>query len=470
MSEYRLPPRPERPGLAVAALVGVTVVSALGMSIPNVAMPLISDAFGVSVSATQWVSLSFLLASSLLMVPVGRLADSVGRIKVLLAGVAVFTLVSLLAGFATNLPLLATARAVMGIGGAAMTTLPVALVRQTVPMGRIGRTMGLIGSSMAFGWALGPAAGGMLAAAVGWRWVFFVLVPLGAGVLLLAARALPMRQGGTGLPLQTDWLGLGILAVALVSYAVGLTLRPFGLIGTITLVGVGLAALALFVVVELRIAAPLVDFRLLSRVRVYPGLITAFLASTIMMSFTVIPPFYLARGLELDAAHVGLAMAAGPTVSIMSGVPAGRLVERFGARPIFIAGLSLLTLASVGFTVLPPALGLAGFLLCAVSLTPGNQMFMAANNTNVMARSGLEHQGAVSGVLNLARNLGSITGMAVAAALFDAAADRVPGPWGATVGLRVSFAVAAAMGLTGLLVAVLSDRSPQPKGLPGHSE
>lgn len=458
MSEYRLPPRPPSVGLAVTALVVITTVSALGMSIPNVAMPLISDTFEVSVSATQWVSLSFLLFSSLLMVPVGRLADSVGRVKVLLAGIVVFLIASLFAGFATSLPLLVAARAAMGIGGAAMTTLPVALVRQTVAANRIGRTMGIMGSSMAAGWALGPAVGGMLSAAVGWRWVFFILVPLALAALALAAKALPMRQGGTGLPLQTDFAGSVILAVALVAYSVGLTLRPFGVVGTVVLVAVGALCLILFVVVELRVSSPLVDFRLLSKVRVYPGLITAFLASTIMMSFTVIPPFYLARGLNLTPSQVGLAMAVGPTVAILSGVPAGRLVEKFGSRPIFLAGLTLLTLASLGFTVLPPALGLAGFFLCAVSLTPGNQMFMAANNTNVMARSGLENQGSVSGVLNLSRNLGSITGTAVAASLFDAAADRIAGPLGATVGLQSSFGFAAGLGAIGLLIALFSER------------
>lgn len=458
MSSYSLPPRPQSSGHAVAALVVITTVSALGMSIPNVAQPLISESFNASVSATQWVSLAFLLFSSLLMVPVGRLADSVGRVKVLIAGIVIFTAGSLLAGFAPSLVFLAAARGTMGVGGAAMTTLPIALVRQTVPQGQIGRTMGVMGSAMAAGWALGPAFGGMLAAAVGWRWVFFVLVPLSAVALGLAFLTLPIRKGGTGLKYQTDSIGLVILTVALVSYSVGLTLRPFGTVGTVTLVTVGVISLILFVLVEIRGAHPMVDFRLMAKVRVYPGLITAFIASVIMMSFTVIPPFYLARGLELNAAHVGLAMAAGPTVSVLSGVPAGRMVERFGGRPVLITGLSMLTFAAVSFTFLPPLFGLAGFLASSIMLTPGNQMFMAANNTTVMARSGMEHQGAVAGVLNLSRNLGSITGVAVAAPLFDAAVERVPGPLGATIGLQTSFGVAAILGAIGVVVAVFAGR------------
>lgn len=458
MSDYRLPPTPRHPAVAVAALVVVTMVAALGMSIPNVAMPLISDTFGVSVSQTQWVSLAFLLFSSLLMVPVGRVADSVGRVRALLAGLALFIGASVLAGAAPNLGVLVAARAVMGVGGAAMTTMPVALVRQTVAPNRIGRTMGIIGSSMAAGWALGPAVGGMLAAAAGWRSVFFILMPLGLIALGLAVWALPRAQGGTGLPLDSDYLGLSVLAVALVSYSVGLTLRPFGTAGTVGLAALGVVALVVFVLVELKVATPLVDFRLLARVRVYPGLITAFLASVIMMTFTVVPPFYLARGLELSPGKVGVAMAVGPSVAILSGVPAGRLVERFGSRPIFIAGLSLLTLASVGFTVLPPWLGVAGFVISAVSLTPGNQMFMAANNTAVMARSGIEHQGVVSGVLNLSRNLGSITGVAMSAPLFDSITQRTPGPHGAVLGLQATFTVAAVAGMIGLAVALSTGR------------
>lgn len=458
MSKYIKPPRPENTGLAVASLVVVSIVSALGMSIPNVAQPLISDDFAVSVSATQWVSLSYLLLSSLLVVPAGRLADSVGRVKVLLAGVIVFTAASLAAGLAPTLVTLSIARGIMGIGGAAMMSLPVALVRQTVATNRVGRTMGLIGSSMAAGWALGPAFGGMLAAAVGWRWVFLVLVPLGMVALALSLIALPRRTGGTGLPFTSDFWGLVVLAVALTSYSVGLTLRPGGFAGTVGLVALGVVALVLFVLLELRVENPLVNFRLLHEVRVYPGLITAFFASVIMMTFTVIPPFYLSRGLELSPEYVGVAMAVGPLVAVVAGVPSGWLVERFGSRPVFIGGLGLLTTASVAFATLPPTFGLVGFLISAVMLTPGNQMFMAANNTHVMAQSGAAHQGAVAGVLNLSRSLGSITGVAIAAPIFDAAVARVAGPWGATMGLQAAFGVAAVLGAVAFLVAWRSDR------------
>ncbi len=459
MEEYRLPPTPKHPLVAVAALISVTTVSALGMSIPNVAMPLISDTFGVSVSQTQWVSLAFLLFSSLFMVPLGLVADSVGRVRILLAGIAVFVLSALVAGLAPNIVVLVAARAVMGVGGGAMTTLPVALVRQTVAPDKIGRTMGVIGSSMAAGWALGPAVGGLLAASFGWPSVFFVLVPLGVAAFGLIVWALPRAQGGAGLELHADPIGLLILAVALGSYAVGLTISPFGLAGTLGLTVFGAVMLIVFVLVELRVPHPLVDFRLLARVRVYPGLVTAFLASTIMMTFTVIPPFYLARGLELGAQEVGVVMAVGPAVGILSGVPAGRLVERFGSRPVFIAGLAGLAVAAASFAVLPSILGLTGFLVSAILLTPGNQMFMAANNTAVMARSGISHQGAVSGVLNLFRNLGSITGMAVAASLFDLMAMRNPGPAGAVQGLQVTFAVASVVGLVALTIAVTTGRN-----------
>lgn len=459
MSSYRPPPPPRRRGWAVAALLAVTTVSALGMSIPNTVQPLIAAEFGSSMSSTQWVSLSYLLLSSLLMVPLGRLADSVGRVKVLLAGVAVFTVAALLTGFAPSLWSLAVGRGLMGTGGAAMTALPVALVRQTVPPNRVGRTMGILGSSTAVGWAAGPAVGGILGAALGWRWVFFILVPLGIGALVLSALYMPIRQGGTGLKMRGDTLGSAVLAVSLAAYSVGLTLRPFGLVGTTMFVAAGIVLLALFVVIELRVADPLVDFRLLGRIGVAPGLITAFFASIVMMTFTAVPPFYLALGLGLSPNHIGLAMAVGPTISILSGVPAGRLVEAFGARPIFLGGLGMLSIASVVFTILPPLFGLTGFLVSAVMLTPGNQMFMAGNNTAVMAQSGAEHQGVVAGVLNLSRSVGSITGVAVAAPLFDLAVDHIAGPAGATVGLQASFAVAALLAFTAFIIGLKGTRA-----------
>lgn len=390
---------------AVPALVLTTVMAALAMSVANVALPQVSTAFGVSMAMSQWVTLSYLLASTLLIVLIGRLADMWGRGRVLLAGMGLFAVASLGAGIAPGFWELVAARAVQGVAAAAMTALPMALVREIVPVEKVGRTMGLLGSSMAAGMALGPALDGFVVAGPGWRWVFLMLVPLTLVALLLATKGLPHRAPATS--------------------------------GT---------------------RAPLFDVEVVRSARILPGLGLAFLVAFIMMTFTMVPPFYLTRALGLENSTMGLVMAVGPVVAILAGVPSGRLVDRVGPARVVIVGLSLLLLASLGLVVVPALIGLAGFLLFAVTITPGNQLFMAANNTEVMARSGREHQGAVAGMLNLARNLGFVVGTPVMGLVYEAAASSAAGPAGATLGLQATFALAAVAGVAALLLARMTYR------------
>lgn len=390
---------------AVPALVLTTVLAALAMSVANVALPQVATDFGVSMATSQWVTLSYLSASTVLIVFIGRLADGWGRRRVLLLGMALFAMASLIAGAAPGFWALVGARALQGVGAAAMTALPMALVRETVPAHRVGRTMGLLGSSMAAGMALGPALGGSVVAGPGWRAVFILLSPLAVVALLLVARGLPHVPAGHGRA-----------AVA-----------PAGL-------------------------------QVIRESRLLPGLVMAFLVAFIMMTFTIVPPFYLTRGLGLDNAAMGLVMAVGPLVAILVGVPAGHLVDRFGPVRVTAVGLALLTLASVGLVAGPVAVGLAGFLVSAVTLTPGNQLFMAANNTEVMARAGGQHQGSVAGMLNLARNLGFVIGTPVIGLVYEAAASGAAGPAGPAAGLQWTFALAAMIGLVALLLARVAHR------------
>lgn len=393
--------------VAVPALVLTTVMAALAMSVANVALPQVSQSFGVSMATSQWVTLSYLVASTILIVFIGRLADMWGRGRVLLAGMGLFVVASLGAGIAPGFWELVAARALQGVAAAAMTALPMALVRETVPAERVGRTMGLLGSSMAAGMALGPALGGFVVAGPGWRAVFLMLVPLTLVAMLLAAKGLPHQPGAGS--------GKGV---------------------------------------------PFFDLEVIRSARILPGLALALLVALIMMTFTMVPPFYLTRALGLDNGAMGLVMAVGPLVAIIAGVPSGRLVDRVGPARVVLVGLVLLTVASLGLVAVPALIGLAGFLLFAVTITPGNQLFMAANNTEVMARAGREHQGSVSGMLNLARNLGFVVGTPVMGLVYEAAASNNAGPAGATYGLQATFALAAVAGVVALLLARRTYRAP----------
>jgi MFS family permease len=176
----------------------------------------------------------------------------------------------------------------------------------------------------------------------------------------------------------------------------------------------------------------------------------------VMMATLVVGPFYLSRGLGLAIAVVGLALSVGPLVSALSGVPAGRLVDRFGAERLTIAGLTGIAVGAVLVSLAPARLGIAGYLAPLAMMTASYALFQAANNTALMTGIAPDQRGAVAGMLSLSRNLGLITGASAMGALF-ALATRAGSVTTATpdairLGMRTTFAIAAL--LIGLALAI----------------
>ncbi len=442
---------------ALASLALAALLSALGTSIANVALPTLTTAFGAPFGAVQWVVLAYLLASTSLVVGVGRLGDLAGRRRLLRAGLVLFTGASVLCGLAPGLGWLIAARALQGLGAAVMMALAVALVTGAVPSGRTGRVMGLLGTMSALGTALGPSLGGFLIASLGWRSIFLVNVPLGAAAWWLAGRHLPADTPGTGKAAERfDAVGTGLLALSLAAYALALTLGrgAFGPLNAV-LLGAAVLGLAAFVVVETSVDAPLVRLGMLGDRALRAGLVLSGLVATVMMATLVVGPFYLARGLGLEPASVGLVMSAGPLVSALNAAPAGRLVDRLGAGRMTLLGLAVMAVSLVMLVVGSAQGGVIPYVIPMVGLTAGYALFQTANNTAVMAGAGAERRGVVSGLLNLARNLGLITGASLMGAIFARAAGEVAvaTPEAVAGGLRVTFGIAAGLVGIGLWMA-----------------
>ncbi|CAO3361687.1 MFS transporter [Azospirillum palustre] len=444
-------------GLALAML-----LSSLGISIANVGLPALARAFDVPFREVQWVVLAYLLAITTLIVGVGRLGDIVGRRRLLLAGIALFTAGSAASAAASGLWMLVAARAVQGLGAAAMMALATAFVGDAVPKERIGRAMGLMGTTSAVGTALGPTLGGLLIAAFGWPAIFLVTVPPGVAAFLLVRRCLPADRGvetagGAGRG-SFDFPGTLILALTLGTYALAMTggRGGFGW-SDLTLVLAAAGGAGLFLAVEARTASPLLRLEML-RDRTLRGRLTmSMLVATVLMATLVVGPFHLARALGLETGMVGVAMSAGPLVSALTGVPAGRVVDRFGAAGMTVVGLGAVTGGCVLLALLPATLGVAGYVGPLVVVTAGYALFQTANNTAVMADVEKDRRGVVSGVLNLSRNLGLITGASVMGTLFTLGVGTevaVAAPEAVAAGTRTTFAVAAGLIAVALLLAV----------------
>lgn len=436
------------------------LLSSLGTSIANVGLPTFAQAFNASFQQVQWIVLAYLLAITALTVSAGRLGDVLGRRRLLLAGIVLFTLASVLCGLAPNLWLLIAARAVQGLGAAIMMALSMALVAETVPKARTGSAMGLLGTMSAMGTTLGPALGGYLIAGPGWRAIFLINLPLGVLTFLLAHRYLPVhRQGAQADRARFDHLGTLLLALTLVAYALAMTLgrASFGSLNG-ALLSAAAFGVVLFARAQAAAASPLIR---LERFR-DPGFSTSLamnaLVSTVMMATLVVGPFYLSRGLGLDETTVGLVMSVGPFIAILSGVPAGRVVDRLGAAPMVIAGLIAMAAGAFALSVLAAMFGVAGYVAAIAVLTPGYQLFQAANNTAVMADVAADQRGVMSGMLGLSRNLGLVTGASVMGMVFAFAsgtADIAAAHPGAIAhAMRITFAVAAVLVVAALVIAI----------------
>lgn len=382
------------------------LLASLGTSIANIALPTLSLVFSAPFAQVQSVVVAYLVALTITVVIAGRLGDRYGLKPVLMTGLVIFAGASLLCSLATNLWLLVGARALQGIGAAFLMTLAMALARETAGKARIGRAMGLLATVSALGMAIGPSLGGLLVELTGWRSLFGLQLLLAVIALMFAAWSLPADNATSRLPKISLW--------------------------------------------------SVMDSHLL------PSLILNVLVFAIMMTTLTVGPYYLSLGLELKATLVGLVMAVGPVISVFSGVPSGRLVDSWGSHRVLLLGLSLLTAGALLLALLPNLLGVTGYILAIVVLTPGYQLFQAANNTGTLMDIPRERQGTVSGLLNLSRNTGAIIGASGLGAVFALGVGNAELAQASSTaiasGMQLTFLMAGAMMICAVVVARRSGR------------
>lgn len=448
--------------LSLAAL-----LSSLGTSIANVGLPTLAQTFGASFSQVQWVVLAYLLAITTLIVSAGRLGDLFGRRRMLLTGIALFSAASVLCALAPSLGLLIAARVIQGLGAALMMSLAMALVGESIPQEKTGSAMGIIGTVSAIGTALGPSLGGALIELGGWPLIFLVNAPVGILAWLLAFRFLPVdRQSTMGIKPRFDIRGTLLLTLTLTAYALAMTLRPgqFAALYVVLLLVAGLGLL-FFIRTQAHAAAPLMRLSMFRDPVLTTGFAMSTLVSSVVMATLVVGPFYLTGALALDVTLVGLAMASGPLVAALIGAPAGYLVDRLGAYRMTRVGLSAMAAGSGLLSLLPSALGGAGYILPLMILTAGYALFQAANNTTVITQLSSQQRGVGSGLLGLSRNLGLITGASVMGMVFalgtgvsDISSAQ---PEDVETGMRITFGVATGLILCALSLAAVRRVGPQ---------
>jgi MFS family permease len=254
-------------------------------------------------------------------------------------------------------------------------------------------------------------------------------------------------------------VGTLLLALTLAAYALAMTIGrgSFGPLNMALLLAAAFG-IGLFVLAETRAASPLIRLAMFRDPVLRASLAMSALVSTVMMATLVVGPFYLSRALGLDAAMVGLVLAVGPLVVALTGVPAGRIADRFGAQRMTTVGLIGMAAGSFILFMTPATFGISGYVVPIVVITVGYALFQTANNTVVMADIAPDQRGVISGILNLSRYLGLITGASAMGAVFALASATIDittaQPEAVATGMRITFAVAAILIVVALAIAV----------------
>jgi EmrB/QacA subfamily drug resistance transporter len=436
----------------------------------TVALPTMAREFGVRLDALQWVLSAYLLTITAVLPLFGRLADMVGRSRILNGGLVLFVGGSLVVALAPTFPVLVASRALQGIGASMFMATIMATAVTAFPPGQRGRVLGLIGSIVAAGTLLGPPLGGLLTEAFGWRSIFFVNLPIGLLGALGTFVFVP-RDRGTGGGLRAlDLPGAALFAASVSALLLGLGQGPA--LGWASPRVLGLLAgaavlLALFVVRENRTPRPLVDLGLLRR-RVF-GL--GILASFVYFLLTVLPPFlyplYLQEVLGWSTGTTGLVMTLQAAAMLLVSPLSGWWSDRVGSRRPALLALVLLLLGLAGSASLgaEPRPWLIGGLLVLLGVGPG--MFNSPNNSAIMGDVARERIGTANGILSTTRNLGRAVGVAVVALGYQAfagtsATTDVPADT-LLAGFRGVFLVGAVLAAAALTaVAFMPRRAPAP--------
>jgi EmrB/QacA subfamily drug resistance transporter len=418
----------ERKWWTLIAVSVATFMLLLDITVVNTALPSIERDLKASFTDLQWVVDAYTLALAALVLTAGSLADRLGRRAVFAVGLAIFVVSSLAAGLAGDATVLNVSRAIQGIGGAAMFAVSLALLAQEFPAGRErGRALGFYGATIGIAVAVGPLVGGAITTALGWRWVFFLNVPIGlAAIAVTMAR---LRESRDPAATRVDWLGVGTFSAALFMLVLALVRGNDDGWGSAEIVGLLAGAavlLAAFGVIERRVAEPMLPLGLF-RGRAFTGVqLAAFAVSASMFALFLYLTLYLQDYLGYSPLQAGLRYLPITLVTFFVAPLAGVLLGRVHARVLMAVGLlftgvGLVLMSRIttdsSWTVLLP-----GFLIAGAGVGLLNPV-VADVALSVVPK---ERSGMASGINDTFRQVGVAVGVAAWGALFLArAADKV---------------------------------------------
>ncbi|MEV6149559.1 DHA2 family efflux MFS transporter permease subunit [Nonomuraea sp. NPDC052129] len=456
--------------LALIVLSAAMLMTVLDGSIVTVAMPAMQRDLGFSPAGLSWIVNAYGIAFGGLLLLAGRLGDLIGRKSMFLAGNAVFTAASLLAGAATGPGLLIAARFLQGVGSAmaSAVVLGILVTLFTEPAER-AKAIGIFSFTGAAGASIGQVLGGVITDALSWHWIFFINLPIGLATITLAIRALPGDRGA-GLAAGADVIGAVLVTSGLMLgiYTV-VKIEEYGWLAahTLGLGAVSLALLAAFVIRQATARTPLMPLRIFRSRTVSGANLVQMLALSAMFAFQIIVALFMQKVLGYSALGTGLAMLpAAVAIGAVSLFVSARLNTRFGARRVLLVGLALLLAAMGWLTRVPVTANYVTDLLPVMLLIAGGGLVLPALTTLGMSGAKADDAGLASGLFNTTQQVGMAIGVAVLSTL---AASRTEDLLSAgqsqavalTGGYHVAFTISAALLVAAFIVALTVLRRPE---------
>jgi EmrB/QacA subfamily drug resistance transporter len=441
----------------------------LDIAIVNVALPAIKVDLGMAQSTLQWVVIAYGLLLGGFLLLGGRLGDLLGRRQILLTGLALFSSASLLAGLAQSASVLISARALQGFGAALVAPSALSILAVTFAEGRERNwALGIFGAVGGSSASVGVIASGLLTDGPGWRWVFFINVPIGVALIALATRFLTKDRPEADASRHFDALGASTVTAGLLLLVYGLNRgvdHGWTSATTLAIFAVSVALLATFVRVESRSRSPLVPGASLKNRTMVASDLAAFLLFGAFFSFIFLVSLLMQQQLLYSPTRTGVAwLATSLTAFVGAGITGARLVTRFGVRRLLIVGLSLLALGLLWLARVPTGANYVSDLLPALLLA-GVAIGLCAPSVQIGALSGVSGPavGLASGLVETMREIGGAVGIAAVSTVLvararDAADIVVPAARAAAAldGFRAAFVVIVVIATLGVLVAAVA--------------
>lgn len=416
------PASPHETAILVLTTLG-TIMVAVDSTIVILALPTMSRDLAAPLQTVIWTILVYLLIAAALTTQAGRVGDLLGRSRVYNAGFAVFTIGSALSGFAPNGPFLIGARVVQAIGGAVLFSNAGALIAHVFPPQRRGRAFGF----MTFGWSvgaiLGILLGGVITTTLGWRYIFFINIPIGIVATGLGLRLLPVTPPR---PARFDIPGF-------LSFSVALALLCYGAVEIASYGGaaeyyaciaLGIVLLAVFAIVELRLSDPMLDLRQLRQRLLGFSLAAGLLQSIGYLSVVFMLTLYLQGLRGLTPLDASLLLVPGYLVGAVAGPTMGRQVDRLGSRGLATTGIGLMGVAVLCYAQLGASSWLGWVPAISIVSGLGVGMFFPANTTAIMSQARPETFGSVSGLRGTLTNMGTLFSFVLTLSIASASVPR----------------------------------------------